>query len=132
MAVTNATASAVAGINPPGTGTNFARATTELVPFVIPSTAASAVLIDFRGFSGGSIEVDGACTITWYACSRTNALALATPTAAFDGSPTPVAVTQVLASAGVYELPVTLFGKPVIAPLVSAGTPPNAIVTLKR
>lgn len=112
--------------------TDFARSVMEFNQVTLPSDPASAVIFDFSGFSGGSIELSGACTITWYASSRSKAFAATTPTAAYNGAEPPVAIVQTIPGAGVYELPLSLFGKPMIAPIVSSGTPPLAVVSLKR
>jgi hypothetical protein len=130
MAVTNAVSDSENSTS--NANSSFARGTTEFASITLPATAADAICFDFRGFSGGSIKLSGACTITWYGDTCSSRKALGTPVAAYDGSIPPVAIVQVIGAAGIYDLPPGLFGKAIIAPVASSGTPPTAVITLKK
>lgn len=110
---------------------NFARSTTEFGSITMPLVAAlaDAIGFDFRGHSGGSIQVNGACVITWYAQAHSLHASGATPVAAGDGAV--AAITQTFAAAGIAELPVSLFGKPWIYP-ISDTAARTALISLKK
>ena len=127
MAVSQATANAT---NSSSQGnSDFARGVTEFNSITLPTSAANAIGFDYRGFSGGSIEVDGACTITWYRNSHSKHQSLTQPIAACDeeGAAIP---GLVFAAAGEAELPISLFGKPWIYPVATVGR--GAVLCLKK
>ncbi len=114
MAVTAITMSPANGTS--NANSNFARGGIESDSFTLPTSAANAKGFDFRGFSGGSIEVAGACTIQWYRNMNAAHQAGTTPIAARD-SEGALIPDLVFAGAGEAELPISLFGKPWIYPI---------------
>lgn len=84
----------------------------------LPTSAANAIVFKFAPYSAGMIYVSGGCAITWYAASADTG----TVAAAYDDTPTPVAITQTPGGAGWYAIPAKLFAAGAIAPVIASGT----------
>lgn len=116
-------------INPGQGNSDFARTQVETDLFALPTSAGDAKFFDKSQFSGLSIYVSAACTLTFYGCTKTAMRASTTGNTAtavplYDKTGTAISVT--IPAEGIVNLNPELFSMPYIAPV--SGGAANAIL----
>lgn len=110
----------------------FERSQIESDAFTLPTSAANGVWVDKSRCSAMAIRVSGACTLTFFGCTKKamqDANNAPTLVACIDKTGTAMSIT--VASAGIVECPPGLFAMPIVAPISDTGSITATIILAK-